>query len=330
MNNQQHIPVLVKEIIELFQPKSIDTLLDATLGLGGHTAAYLRASHPDGRSVGIEADPRSLKIARANLAEFGDRVTYVEGNFANLRQICNIGVNLKQADKLKNSLPGGGIVEKNIPSKFSHILFDLGFNSQQIADQSLGFSFTSQTSINMRYGSAGPLPQSSIPAINRLTERLGAYPDAPDLIKHLETSELEEIIRLYGEERYAKRIADAIKKNFPETSHELFSVISQVVPASYQHSRINPATRTFQALRIAVNRELEVLTVALPQALELLRKDGKLAVISFHSLEDRIVKNFIRSSTLIPQNKKPIVASNAEVTKNPRSRSAKLRVAIKS
>lgn len=329
MSEQQHIPVLADEIIELFQPKSTDTLLDATLGLGGHTAAYLQASEPSGKVVGIDADAKSMQIARDNLAEFGTRVTYIEGNFANLKQICQQYKKPDQSKEFKNSLPGGGIVEKGIPSKFSHILFDLGFNSHQIGGDS-GLTFSSQTSMRMLYGDLGPLPQSSVQAINLLTQRLGTYPDVPELVEYLRAEELEEIIRLYGEERYARRIAVAIKERVPTTSHELFSVIVKVVPGGYEHGRINPATRTFQALRIAVNRELEVLASALPQAAELLSSEGKLAVISFHSLEDRIVKNFVRSSrTLTPVNKKPIVAGGEEIKKNPRSRSAKLRVVTK-
>ena len=319
MNDKQHIPVLVDEIMEIFQPEATDVLLDATLGLGGHTAAYLRAG---GRVVGIDADPKAIQLAQGNLAEFGERVTYIEGNFTNLKELTNNFRKKEQQKELKNSLPGGGIVETNIPSEFSHILFDLGFNSSQITDTDSGISFSSQTSLNMRYGSVGSLPQSSVKSINSLTQRLGSYPDVPELIEHLRAEEIEEVIRLYGEERHARRIAEVIKGKLPKTSQELSNVVSEAVSKGYEHGRINPATRTFQAFRIAVNREMEVLAAALPRATELLRDNGKLAVISFHSLEDRIVKNFIRNSNLVPVNKKPIVASDIEIKKNPRSRSA--------
>jgi 16S rRNA (cytosine1402-N4)-methyltransferase len=158
---------------------------------------------------------------------------------------------------------------------------------------------------------------------------LGHYPTAAELIAHQSDLELRHIIQTLGEERYAGRIAQALKRQHPATTEELADTVRQAVPKSYEHGRIDPATRTFQALRLAVNRELEALSQALPQAADLLVDNGTLAVISFHSLEDRIVKQYLRQSSLNVLTKKPLVAGTEEINCNPRSRTAKLRAAIK-
>jgi len=322
MKQPQHTPVLVPAIITSFAPKPSDTLLDTTLGLGGHAAAYLEASTPSGRVVGLDTDPQSLQLARQNLAVYGDRVTYRQGNFANLKDSLTGGGILAQA----NAQATGDSSFSSIPSAYSHILFDLGVSSFQIADAGLGLSFSHEGPLRMMYTTSDNLPPSSVDALNRLTKRLNRYPDVPDMIEHLNVQEITQIIKLYGEERYAGRIAKAIKESMPQTPAQLAETAASVLS---RNSRLHPATRTFQAFRIAVNRELEALAQALPQAGQLLRPGGKLAVISFHSLEDRIVKNFIREGPLTKENKKPITPSADEIRQNPRSRSAKLRIAVK-
>ncbi len=310
-----HTPVLVEKVLAHFQPNNGDYLLDATLGTGGHTKAFLDATAPNGKVVGFDADPSALKQAQKQLSEYGARVSYTNTNFANL----------------KNSFTGGGIVQK--PPMFSHILFDLGLGSHQLDDPKRGFSFQSQSSLDMHYGNLDNLPDSRFDFINKLTRRLGRYPEVSDLIEYLYEDQLADIIYVYGEERNSRRIARAIKQSSePLTSPDaLAQTIAGASPR--RRSRINPATRTFQALRLAVNRELEALTDALPQALDLLKDNGFIAVISFHSLEDRIVKHYFRDQAKAERlhilTKKPERADDEEVKQNPRSRSAKLRVAQK-
>ncbi len=316
----EHIPVLVREVIELLDPKDGDVLLDATLGHGGHAKAFLDAAGPAARVVGIDADEAALAVARKTLAAYGDRVRYIQGNFA--------------------ALPEG---------TFHAALFDLGIGSHQIADPKRGFSFSSDGPLAMRYGQEEVLPSSWIPAINELTQQLGHYPDAHELLDLLSPIAIADMVRIYGEERYAGVVANAIVQHRPfKTAKELSRAIEDAVPKSYEKGRIHPATRTFQALRIAVNRELEVLEAALPQAVSHLVSGGVIAVISFHSLEDRIVKRYFREAskdcicppeqaictcdhvqTLEILTKRPITAAEEEVRENPRSRSAKLRGARK-
>lgn len=327
---EHHIPVLVEEVIALFDPQPGDSLLDATVGGGGHAAAYLDRTGPTGHVVGFDADERSLGYAADKLKPYGTAATLHHENFFNL----------------KDSFKGGGI----LPKEFTHVLFDLGFASHQLLDHARGFSFASATSLAMRYGEGDNLPAAQIAALNRVSKRLGYHPDVPDLLEALTAEELAQVLRAYGEERYARRVAAAIKETtpLPATATALADVVRQAVPSQYERGRIHPATRTFQALRVAVNRELEALEQALPQALELLAETGKLAVISFHSLEDRIVKRWMRAEAkgcICPPvqpictcgrsprveivTKKPVRASASELTQNPRARSAKLRVARK-
>lgn len=310
--NPSHTPVLVEEVLHLLQPKPGDVLLDATLGQGGHAAAYLDATAPDGKVVGLDADAEALTQAKENLAKVGERVQFLNQNFASL----------------KDSLTGGGIV----PSRFSHILFDLGLGSHQLADESRGFSFASPGPLVMAYGELKQLPLSQLQSLNWLEKKLGYPPDAADVIQFLSEEELSELIRHYGEERYASRVARALKRIPPlANAKTLAQVIAAALPNHYERGRIHPATRTFQALRLAVNRELEALQAALPQAVALLRPGGVLVVISFHSLEDRIVKNFFRDhkDALEILTIKPITATDEEISRNPRSRSAKLRAVRK-
>jgi 16S rRNA (cytosine1402-N4)-methyltransferase len=307
-----HTPVLVDEIITLFAPKNGDRLLDATLGLGGHARAYLAAGGNTVSVVGLDADAKALRQAQAELKEFGHRVTFLNANFAHLN----------------DALKGGGIVAK--PPLFTHILFDLGLGSHQLSDMVRGFSFKSRGPLSMQYGRLVNLPPAEVAALNYLTKYLADYPDAADLIRELTLTDLAEVIRYYGEERYAGRIARALKETRGEgTAGEIAQAIANAVPAGYEHGRLHPATRTFQALRLAVNRELEALTQALPQAALLLTPGGVMAVISFHSLEDRIVKKFFRTSQLTTLTAKPIRPGPKEIAANPRARSAKLRAVQK-
>jgi 16S rRNA (cytosine1402-N4)-methyltransferase len=183
----------------------------------------------------------------------------------------------------------------------------------------------------MKYGRLDNLPEARVAALNHLEQYLGKYPDAAEVIRELAAGDLEEVLRAYGEERYAGRITRALQQADTELSAAAVAeAIAQAVPASYEHGRLHPATRTFQALRLAVNRELEALEAALPQAKAWLLPAGKIAVISFHSLEDRIVKNFFRTSPELQSlTDKPIRPGPGEVAANPRARSAKLRAAQK-
>lgn len=300
---KQHIPVLVDEILQAFTPKPGDSLLDGTIGHGGHAKAYLEAA-ADTHVVGIDADPHAILVAKEELAPYKSRVQLLTGTFAQLKQLVG--------DK-----------------QFTHILIDLGIGSHQLADTDRGFSFQGK-GLSMRYGGGEGLPSSDLAGVAWLEKQLGHPPDVSELIVKLPQNDLADLIRTYGEERFSYRIARAIKKVAATVtdSAELAEVITAAVPRSYEGGRIHPATRTFQALRLAVNREIESLRVALPQAVQVLVPGGLLAVISFHSLEDRVVKHFLRhNNELSLVTKKPIQASERERAKNPRSRSAKLRIA---
>ncbi|MEX2054821.1 MAG: 16S rRNA (cytosine(1402)-N(4))-methyltransferase RsmH [Candidatus Andersenbacteria bacterium] len=325
----EHIPVLVEEVLEYLTPDSTSSLLDATIGLGGHAEAYLKRAAPGGYVVGLDADAAALKVAQERLAAYTDHFTLLHTNFSHL----------------KDSVTGGGILYR----EFSHVLFDLGVGSHQLADSERSFSFLHGGGLSMRYGESGTLPPAKLQSLNWLEQRLGHLPDVLDLLTGLTVRELTEVLRVYGEERLALRVAKALKESpLPHTGQALVQRITEALPGFYERGRIHPATRTFQALRLSVNRELEVLEHALPQAVEVLKPGGTMAVISFHSLEDRIVKQFFRAQAqecICPPTdpvchcdhtpllkiltKKPVVASLDEVAHNPRARSAKLRAAQK-
>jgi 16S rRNA (cytosine1402-N4)-methyltransferase len=330
---EAHIPVLLDAVITTLAPKPGHRLLDATVGHGGHARVYLDKTSPNGLVVGLDADNRALEFAQERLKPFADRFIGINANFANL----------------KDSIIGGGILEGE-PLLFHHILFDLGVGSHQLADPYRGFSFRSEGPLSMLYGTPAVLPPAQVDCLNHLEHRLNRLPDALDLIQSLEAEDLATVIYTYGEEKYSRRIAQVLKKDFSPalSAQTVAEKITEVVPASYRRMKIHPATRTFQALRIAVNRELESLSAALPQALDLLLPNGILAVISFHSLEDRIVKHFFqresRNCLCPPQvpecvchhqaqveilTKKPVMATAKENSVNPRARSAKLRAVRK-
>ncbi|MBI4138932.1 16S rRNA (cytosine(1402)-N(4))-methyltransferase RsmH [Candidatus Uhrbacteria bacterium] len=294
MSNGVHIAVMTEEVIEHLRPHANGRYVDATLGAGTHTEALLEASAPGGSVLSLDVDPAALKRAGERFRAFGGRWKGVEANFRNIARVAR-------------------------ENGFDHcdgILFDLGFSSDELADPGKGLSFTVNGPLDMRLG----------PSANEdgLT--------AAEIVNGWSRDELEEIIRMYGEERYARKIADAIVRARQHArligTFDLASVIRSAVPRSYERGRIHPATRTFQALRIAVNDELNALREAIDGARSVLKPGGRIAVISFHSLEDRIVKQAFREATDLTRiTKKPLVPSQQEIESNPRSRSAKLRVA---
>lgn len=283
-----HVSVLLREVVAAISPHSRGTYVDATLGAGGHAEALLEI--PGARVIGVDRDPRALEIARARLARFGERVAFVHGRFSEIeRHLAALGV--PQVD---------GIVA------------DVGLSSMQLDDAGRGMSFRME----------GPLDMRMDPTTGET---------ALDLIDRLDDDELADVIYRYGEERRSRRVARCIKRarengELNTTADLRRAVVRAVGPARI--GGIDPATRTFQALRVAVNGEIEELTALLEAAARVIAPGGVLAVISFHSLEDRIVKHALRDrATWQPLTKKPIEASDEEVSENPRARSAKLRAA---
>ena len=307
---QSHQPVLYHEIIHALQPRRGGFYVDGTLGAGGHAAGVLEASSPDGRLLGMDIDPEALSLARANLGKFGERAVIVRASYLELQS--HVGMLGWPA------LDG--------------VLLDLGVSSMQLDTPERGFSFLSDAPLDMRFDPLSPVT-------------------AADLVNDLPESELAKILLIYGEERRNRFIARAIVNARPlHTTRQLGDVVLRATRTGGTHrrERVHPATQTFQALRIAVNHELEVLEAALPRAVAALTVGGRLAVISFHSLEDRIVKQFMRlesrdcvcpprqpvctcghRATLIEVTRHPIRPKDDEISRNPRSRSARLRVAEK-
>ncbi len=301
---QHHTPVLLEETIESLQIQPGGRYIDCTVGEGGHAAAILERSSPGGQLLGLDADPQAIKAARSKLREFDKSVLLVNENFNMLAEICS----------KYNFRPVHGI------------LFDLGMSSVQLNEAQRGFSFQKDAPLDMRFS-----PNQKL--------------SAADIVNDYSENELAMIIWKYGEEHKSRKIARYIIKNRPlKTTSELARIVAKAVNG--ERKRIHPATRTFQALRIAVNQEIENLRLALDQAIEILGIDGRLAVISFHSLEDRAVKEFFnleaRQCICPPEtpvcmcghmprlriiNKKVIKPSAREIKINPRSRSARLRVA---
>ena len=291
MSAPTHIPVLLEETIEALDVQPGGRYIDCTLGAGGHAAAILEHSSPGGQLLGIDADPRAMKIARARLEAYSSSTLLINQNFVNLRAICN----------KYDFFPVHGI------------LFDLGLSSLQLENNSRGFSFQHDALLDMRLSPRQEITAAII---------INASPE----------SQLAHLIRAYGEERYSQQIAHQIVQQRPIiTTLQLAQMIEEAVGG--RRGRIHPATKTFQALRVAVNQELEHLQSALKQAIDLLGFGGRLVVISYHSLEDRIVKRLMHQEAsgeeacLRLVNKKVITPSLAEVQFNPRSRSAKLRAA---
>ena len=298
-----HVPVLYDQVLVWLQPHPGGWYIDATLGAGGHAKGILLASHPDGRLLGLDADPDALLHASKVLEPFGDRATLRVANFRQLGAVA-AALDIREVDG---------------------ILMDLGLSSRQLDDAERGFSFAQDGPLDMR--------------MDRSRRE-----SAADLVNTLSEAELSDILWQYGEERHSRRIARAIVAARPlVTTGQLADLVARTVG---RREKIHPATRTFQALRIAVNEELESLSEALPKARDLLCPGGRLAVIAFHSLEDRLVKEFYRQearacicppelpvcvcqhqATLRVLTSKPVRPSADETARNPRSRSARLRVA---
>jgi len=288
-----HIPVLTEKILEYLAPKPNENFIDCTAGGGGHTFAIAERVAPKGKVLAIDWDPEQIKNLKLKIKNYKGRLVLREGNFANIGEIAR--------------------QEKFHP--VHGILFDLGLSSDQLGSSGRGFSFQKDEPLDMRYNPNNP-------------------DTAEKLLNYSSKAQLEHILKEYGEEEFASQIAQAIvqsrtQKHLQKTS-QLVEVLVRATPKWYSRKKIHPATKTFQALRIAVNNELENLREGLRQATELTGLNGKIAVISFHSLEDRIVKEFFKhESSLKPMTKKPITPTSAEIKRNPRARSAKLRVAIK-
>lgn len=305
--SEWHEPVMVAEVLEYLQVGPGKTYIDGTLGGGGHSHAILDASAPDGRVIAIDRDPGAIEFARERLAQFGERIEFRKGNYAEARRLGG------------DDVPVDGF------------LVDAGVSSQQFDDPERGFSFRKPGPLDMRMGD-----------------------DAPTLAEYLDTVEQDEltrVLRKWGEVRKAHRVARDILKGWNagevETTTDLADLVERSVPrgaGSGRRTKIHPATLVFQALRIAINRELEALETAVESIPDVVKSGGRAVFISFHSLEDRIVKQGfrelstddtppgvpIRESEKTTRAKlvtsKPITASEEEIEHNPRARSAKLRV----
>ena len=286
-----HVPVLVEEVMTFLRCEPGCTYVDATLGGGGHASEILKRTAPDGIVIGIEWDEEALSYARNTLMPFGDRIKIFRENFVHLPDF----VGTESADG---------------------ILLDLGLSSIQVEKAERGFSFREEGPLDMR------MDQRS----NRT---------AADLINRLSSEELEYTLTHYGEERWAKKIAKAIvqerERDPIRTTQRLRKIVHRAIPGRFHSRRIDPATRTFQAFRIRLNEELDNLGKTLETGWKVLKRGGRICIISFHSLEDRMVKETFRrldkQGEMRILTKKPVVPSEEEQRRNPRSRSAKLRCA---
>ncbi|MDP2971237.1 MAG: 16S rRNA (cytosine(1402)-N(4))-methyltransferase RsmH [Deltaproteobacteria bacterium] len=290
----KHIPVMVEEVMDLLRCEPGRTYVDCTLGGGGHAEEILMRTDPDGVVIGMEWDQKAIDEAEKRLKLYGSRARIFRENFIHLSEILKT-VKIESVDG---------------------ILLDLGLSSIQLEREERGFSFRGE----------GPLDM-------RMDERRDCT--AADLANGLPLAELERILFEYGEERWARRIARAIvserEKNPIQTTVALRKIVYSTIPKRFQSRRIDPATRTFQALRIRVNEELENLKEMLESGWKVLRKEGRICIISFHSLEDRMVKGAFRrlesEGMMRILTKRPLTPSEEEQKKNPRARSAKLRCA---
>jgi len=305
-----HIPVLLQEVLDGLQLHANDRCIDATVGLGGHAQALLEQTSPKGMVIGIDRDRSSLFLAAETLKEFGDRFIAVHDSYAHILQ--------------------HDVVQQLQP--FQGIVMDLGVSSYQLDTAKKGFAFRLDGPLDMRFNQDEQIPT------------------AADILNQSAESRLQQIFSEYGEVQQSRRLAHAIVEQRSEQpfeySSDLIELIERVMP--YRKKRVHPATLVFQALRIEVNQELEQLKQFLPLAIDLLAPGGRCAIISFHSLEDRIVKHFFQKEAKeclcppeIPEcrcqhhariqliTKKPIIPSEQEIANNPRSRSAKLRIVEK-
>ncbi|MBI4709394.1 MAG: 16S rRNA (cytosine(1402)-N(4))-methyltransferase RsmH [Candidatus Portnoybacteria bacterium] len=315
-----HIPVLQKEVVQYLDPKPDENFIDATIGGGGHALIILEKNAPQGKLLGIDLDKKAIDDleAKPEISPFKKRLILVCDNFSNL----------------------GEIVKENNFINVKGILADLGLSSMELEERGRGFSFLRDEPLIMRYA------QDKLESKNEEVKSTGknlklSEPEnnltAAEILNSWSEEELNKIFWDYGGERFSRQIARKIieeRKIKPIiTTFQLVEIIKKATPAWYHHRRIHPATKTFQALRIAVNDELNNLNKFLSVAIDALDSGGRLAIISFHSLEDRIVKNFFKEKKqeggITILTKKVVTPSQEEILNNPRSRSAKLRAAIK-
>jgi len=302
----EHRPVLYHEIIHALRPQRDGFYVDGTIGAAGHAIGILQSSEPNGRLLGFDVDPQALSIARRRLEKYEPRIVLILASYTTLRE---------QLDKLGWKSVDG-------------ILLDLGVSSMQLDTANRGFSFRTDAPLDMRFDPGSPV-------------------SAADLVNDLPEKELADLLYQYGEERRSRQVAKTIVQSRPLYSTvQLAEVVARVTSGG--RKGLHPATRTFQALRIAVNNELKAIEEVLPQAVNALAQGGRLAVISFHSLEDRIIKGFYRRESrdcICPPSqpvctcghraelreitRRPIQPQESEMAENPRSRSARLRVAEK-
>lgn len=288
-----HIPVLSKEVIEFLDIKEGDVYLDATLGEGGHAEEIFERFGNRVEISGIDTDSDAVEVVKTRLAKSGINLRVTTLNFRDIDRAPEV-LGIKKPDK---------------------ILFDLGWSKWQFEESGRGFSF-----------------QKDEPLLMTLTKDVEGV-TAETILNSWDEDNIKTIIEAYGEERFAARIAKAIveerKKARIKTTFQLVEIIKKATPTPYHFKRIHPATRTFQALRIAVNDELQALKEGLQKSFEILNNNGRIVVISFHSLEDRIVKNFFKllktEKRVEILTKRPLTANDEEIERNPRSRSAKLR-----
>jgi 16S rRNA (cytosine1402-N4)-methyltransferase len=291
-----HTPVMCKEVLDYLNPTPGETIVDATIGTGGHSLAIIERILPGGRLIGIDRDEESLHIAQQRLERYGNACEFVHGNFFNI-------------DK---------VLENLAITSVDGILFDLGISSFQLENAERGFSFQKEGPLDMR------LDRSS-------------YISAFDLLNNLNEDEISTLLWNFGQERWHNRIARYLIKEREKhpitTTAQLSEIVVKAVPYKYRYYRIHPATRTFQAIRIAVNRELETLETAVNKSVGSLAPGSRICVISFHSLEDRIVKlrfrDFAAKGMLRIMTPKPLTPTEAEIRENNSSRSSKLRAAEK-
>lgn len=289
-----HVPVLLNQVIKIFDPQSNENFIDATVGEAGHTLCLLQKTDPSGKVLGIDLDAETLKAAEGKLRAYNNRVVLVKNNFKNLESI----------------------VDQYKFKEINGILFDVGMSSRELEESGRGFSFQKDEPLLMNFGEDALLT-------------------AEQIVNNWPVDDLKRIFEEYGEERFSRQIAEKIvsgRQTKPiKTTFDLVEIIKSAVPKKYQSGRLHPATRVFQALRIAVNDELNNLRSGLEAALKILESGGKIIVISFHSLEDRIVKNFFRDHKAVLNilTKKPVIPVQVEILNNPRARSAKLRAAQK-
>ncbi|MFA5351039.1 MAG: 16S rRNA (cytosine(1402)-N(4))-methyltransferase RsmH [Candidatus Omnitrophota bacterium] len=291
-----HIPVMLHEVIDYLALAPGQIIVDATIGTGGHSLEILKKITPGGRLIGIDRDEDSLAICRQRLSEFSGSCEFVHANFVDLDQV----------------------LEKLGIEKIDGIVFDLGISTYQLKDVERGFSFQQEGPLDMR------LDKSS-------------YISAYDLVNNLNENEISHMLWSFGQERWHNRIAHLLveeRRNQPiSTTSQLADLVMRAIPYRYRRGyyRIHPATRTFQAVRIAVNRELEILESAVKKAVAILKKKAKICVISFHSLEDRVIKHAFRAlkaeGSVDIITAKPMTPAPSEVAANPSSRSSKFRVA---